>query len=73
MKLNRRTVLAGLGGLFVGSFADNSIRTIALAATPAKSNRFEQIGGDFSWKPQRLDIDEVAKVAHEGFHHKGYG
>ena len=82
MKCSRRSALVGLGGLIVGSLATTALhksnsKTEGVKATPAtdagKPKRFEQIGGDFSWKPQILDIDEVEKVAHQGFHHKGYG
>ena len=73
MKYSRRKVLAGLGGLVAGGLVSNTVQQSALAASATKMNRFEQIGGDFSWKPQVLDLDEVARVAHQGFHHKGYG
>lgn len=63
-----------LGGLLVGaserSFAAQA--AVDAAKTPA-GGRFAQAGGDFSWKPQKLDLNEVEAVAHAGFHYKGYG
>lgn len=76
MKVSRRVLLAGLGSLVVGGLVNNGVHKNALAANPpnsAKSKRFEQMGGDFSWKPHKLDLDEVLSVGHAGFHHKGYG
>ena len=71
MQLNRRTVLAGLGGLVVGSAGGAMDGVRSVAAAPAE--RFAQSGGDFGWQPRKLDLDEVASVAHAGYHHKGYG
>lgn len=42
-------------------------------ATPGQVQRFAQVGGDFSWKPHKLDAAEVAKLAHDGYHHQAYG
>ena len=79
MTLSRRAMLGGLGGLVVGGAVAGLTGGVAHAAgevkpaTPAETKRFAQIGGDFSWKPHKLDLGEVAKVAHEGYHYKGYG
>ena len=68
MKCSRRSALVGLGGLIVGSLATTAFHKNAsktdevknISATDGgKPKRFEQIGGDFSWKPQILDINEV--------------
>ena len=75
---SRRKVLGLMGGVAVGG-ALSGFGLSALAAAPQKSaaaqlgKRFEQTGGDFSWKPHKLDPAEVAAVAHAGFWHKGYG
>ncbi len=80
MVLSRRKMLGGLvglGGLVVA--AANSLHEVPdgkndiLAGLPGEKKRFEQQGGDFSWKPRKLDLDEVARVAHAGFHYQGYG
>jgi len=34
--------------------------------------RFQQAGGDFGWKPHKLDVEAVQKVAYEAYHNKGY-
>jgi hypothetical protein len=78
-KYSRRDMLGLMGGVVAGG-AIAGLTVPALAATveqpaPAASalgERFKQIGGDFSWKPQRLDPVEVAAVAHAGFWHQGY-
>ena len=83
--MKRRTLLgglAGLGGLVMGGAVAGAIGSVAQAAedkkdvqkpTPGQVQRFGQQGGDFSWKPNKLDLNEVGEVAHAGFHYKGYG
>ena len=66
------------GGAIAGLVAPSLAPTISIgsqAAAPATGQlgeRFRQNGGDFSWKPQKLDPVEVAAVAHAGFWHQGY-
>ncbi len=71
--MNRRNVLrsfAAIGGLItvsgLASMASES-------GEPKKMKRFEQMGGDFSWKPQRLDLEEVSHLAHAAYHHNSFG
>jgi hypothetical protein len=83
---SRRNMLGLMGGVMAGG-AIAGLVTPALAATAPKTakkeakkeaaaaqlgKRFEQNGGDFSWKPHKLDPVEVAAVAHAGFWHQGY-
>lgn len=71
MDLNRRNLLCGLGGLAVGGM---------LAARPESCqaedslpfSRFQQMGGDFSWTPRKLEPAESARIAYEAYWHKGY-
>ena len=42
------------------------------AADKAPGGRFQQVNGDFSWKPHKLDPEECALVAYDGYWHKGY-
>lgn len=71
MQISRRQMLAGMAGLLAVSQASTLLPSAALANAPAE--RFAQIGGDFSWVPKKVDLDEVATLAHMAFHHKGYG
>ena len=73
MDNSRRNCLCGLGGLAVGGAVAALVGTgssIAQAAAPTK--RFEQVNGEFGWKPHKLDPKECAKVAYEGYWYKGY-
>ena len=85
MKLySRRNMLGLMGGIAAGGAIAGFVAP-TLAATAAKDataaspaagqlgERFKQTGGDFSWKPHKLDLAEVAAVAHAGFWHQGYG
>ena len=56
MELTRRAMLGALGGLAVGGTVASVVGT-SIAADP-KTKRFEQINGDFSWKPHKLDPKE---------------
>ena len=61
MDNSRRNCLCGLGGLAVGGAVAALVGTggsIAQAAAPAK--RFEQVNGEFGWKPHKLDPKECA-------------
>ncbi|MDR0466031.1 MAG: C-GCAxxG-C-C family protein [Deltaproteobacteria bacterium] len=76
---SRRNVLGLMGGVMAGGAIAGMVAP-ALAAAPKPADRagnlgerFKQTGGDFSWKPQKLDPIEVATVAHAGFWHQGYG
>jgi len=73
---SRRNILGLMGGVAAGG-AIAGLVVPALAATAANTDklgeRFKQNGGDFSWKPHKLDPAVVAEVAHAGFWHKGYG
>ena len=74
MDSNRRHLLCGLGGLAVGG-AVAGLASPALAApqaAPAPGGRFAQVGGEFGWQPHKLNADECAPVAYEGYWHKGY-
>ena len=44
----------------------------ASAAEKAPAGRFQQVNGDFGWKPHKLDPAECALVAYDGYWHKGY-
>ena len=74
---SRRNVLGLMGGVVAGGAIAGLITpTLAATAAPAAGQlgeRFKQSGGDFSWKPQKLDPVEVGAVAHAGFWHQGYG
>lgn len=77
-KYDRRAVLGIMGGLAVGCAAAGmpaaSLAADAKVSAPAGlGERFKQNGGDFSWKPQKLDPVEVQAVAHAGFWHQGFG
>ena len=75
MEMNRRDVLGGLGGLVVGGAVAGLLGTQANAAEtkPAMDGkRFMQAGGDFGWKPHKLDPKECADVAYDAYWHKGY-
>lgn len=76
MSLTRRAMLGALGGLAVGGTVASVVGTgIAAApenASPGKTGRFEQVGGDFGWKPHKLDARVCAPVAYDGYWHKGY-
>ena len=76
MTMNRRAVLGGLAGLLVAGGMGSTVQAAEAKKEEAKKDaggRFAQAGGDFSWKPQKLDFKEVQDVAHAGYHHKGYG
>ena len=72
MSISRRDCLMGFGALLAGgavsSIVDGGTK-IVHAATP---KRFEQVNGEFGWKPYKLDPKECAKVAYEGYWYKGY-
>ena len=71
MELTRSAMLGALGGLAVGGTVASVVGT-SIAADP-KTKRFEQINGDFGWKPHKLDPKECAAVAYVGYWHKGLG
>ena len=76
---SRRNVLGLMGGVMAGGaiagLITPAVAASRQAAAPAAQlgARFKQNGGDFSWKPHKLDPVEVAAVAHAGFWHQGYG
>ncbi|HJA79756.1 C-GCAxxG-C-C family protein [uncultured Desulfovibrio sp.] len=70
MDLSRRQLMFGIGGLAAGT-ALAGMAGQAIAASE-KMTRFAQAGGDFGWKPHKLDPKECAAVAYEGYWHKGY-
>ena len=74
-QFNRRNVLGLMGGAVAGGvLVGLGTHSLAGSASAAEaSGRFQQSGGDFSWKPHKLDPVEVAAVAHAGFWHQGYG
>ncbi len=70
--MNRRKVLGGIVGLG-GMIAAGCFTDVAKAEAKEKMQRFAQLGGDFSWKPHKLDPSQVASLAHAAYHYKGYG
>lgn len=79
MELNRRQLLCGLGGVAAGTAVAGLIGSVANAAesavkkpTEGEVKRFAQVGGEFGWKPHKLDPAECAKVAYDGYWYKGY-
>ena len=74
MDCNRRHLLCGLGGLAVGGAVAGLVAPALAApqAAPAPGERFAQVGGEFGWQPHKLNADECAPVAYEGYWHKGY-
>lgn len=71
MSISRRQMLAGIAGFVAVANVDKIVPSSAFSGE--KMERFAQQGGDFSWKPHKLDIKEVEDVAYEGYYHKGYG
>lgn len=66
MDLNRRQILCGLGGIACGAACAGLINPKEDAhAASEKMQRFQQAGGDFGWKPHKLDVEAVQKVAYE--------
>ncbi len=73
MDLNRRQILCGLGGIACSAACAGLINPKEDAhAASEKMQRFQQAGGDFGWKPHKLDVEAVQKVAYEAYHNKGY-
>ena len=79
MELSRRTMLGGLGGLIAGGALAGLVGNAAQAAEPAIKKpspkdvkRFGQQGGEFGWKPHKLNADECAPIAYDGYWYKGY-
>ncbi|MBP3731079.1 MAG: C_GCAxxG_C_C family protein [Mailhella sp.] len=76
MDKSRRMILGAMGGLALsGAFAGAKLAAARESAPVdvAKQERFAQMGGDFSWKYQKLDPAESGMVAYDGYWHKGYG
>lgn len=40
--------------------------------SPGQNGHFAQQYGEFGWKPHKLDPEECAKIAYEGYWYKGY-
>lgn len=72
MALSRRQMLCGLGGCMAVGGAAALLGGEAHAAEKAPAGRFQQVNGDFGWKPHKLDPAECALVAYDGYWHKGY-
>ena len=72
MALSRRQMLCGLGGCMAVGGAAALLGGEANAAEKAPAGRFQQVNGDFGWKPHKLDPAECALVAYDGYWHKGY-
>lgn len=72
MDLNRRNLLCGLGGLAVGSVLTGQATNSFAANDTTSFSRFQPVGGDFGWKPHKLDPAECAKISYEAYWHKGY-
>ncbi len=76
MDKNRRLMLEAMGGLAIGGAMTGLAHAregAPVQQAEMKQGRFEQIGGPFSWKYQKLDPKESALVAYDGYWHKGYG
>lgn len=75
MNIGRRDLICGLGGLAVGGamLGLGGVEAKAAAQAQKAMGRFEQVGGAFGWKPQKLDPAECAKVAYDGYWYKGFG
>ena len=59
MDLNRRQILCGLGGIACGAACAGLINPKEDAhAASEKMQRFQQAGGDFGWKPHKLDVEQ---------------
>lgn len=72
MTLSRRQMLCGLGGCVAAGGAAALLGGEACAAEKAPAGRFQQVNGDFGWKPHKLDPEECSLVAYDGYWHKGY-
>ncbi len=72
MDFTRRDCLWALGGVAAGSALLTAAGNAQAAQAPGGMQRFQQAGGDFGWKPHKLDPKEVADVAYEGYWHKDY-
>ena len=72
MTLSRRQMLCGLGGCMAVGGAAALLGGEARAAEKAPAGRFQQVNGDFGWKPHKLDPEECSLVAYDGYWHKGY-
>ncbi|MDY0260762.1 MAG: C-GCAxxG-C-C family protein [Desulfovibrio sp.] len=75
MNIGRRDLICGLGGLAVGGamLGLGGAEANAAEQTQQAVGRFDQVGGAFGWTPHKLDPKECAKVAYEGYWHKGFG
>lgn len=71
MDQDRRNLICGLGGLGLGIGLTSLVSTPTMAAD-APMKRFEQVNGDFGWKPHKLDPAECAKTAYEAYWYKDY-
>lgn len=72
MTLSRRQMLCGLGGCMAVGGAAALLGGEAQATVKAPAGRFQQVNGDFGWKPHKMDPEECALVAYDGYWHKGY-
>ena len=77
MEFSRRAMLGAMGGLAVGGTVAALTGRAVADATPAmsdgKGGHFMQMGGEFGWKPHKLDPKESMDVAYSGYWYKGYG
>ena len=71
MDFDRRQLMVGLGALAAGS-AVAALASTSREESNERNERFQQNGGDFSWTPHKLDPAECARVAYDGYWHKGY-
>ncbi len=75
METNRRQLLCGLGGLAVGSAVTGLVAPAFAAEAPKierPAGRFAQVGGEFGWKPHKLDPKEGAPICYDAYWYKGY-
>lgn len=73
MELDRRSMLKAMGAAAVVGGLSAAVTTAPEEAKAEEAKRFEQQGGDFSWKYQSLDAKESTAIAYDGYWHKGYG
>ena len=80
MECSRRALLGVLGGMAAGgtlmAAAGPGLAAVSPAGMPAptggKNGHFGQVNGEFGWKPYRLNPEECAAVAYDGYWYKGY-
>lgn len=78
MECSRRALLGVLGGLAAGgtlsALTGTSLAAPAGAPAPqgGQNGHFAQVNGEFGWKPHKLNAQESAAIAYDGYWYKGY-